>query len=545
MFVRVKTSPKSPKKAVQIVKNVRVGNKVTQKIIRHVGTALTEEELQRLLELAEFIKASIQDSVQPTLFSPEDMAEVAIKARKQKKEEKALPVDLKDLREEKRIITGIHEVYGEVYKEVGFNRVISARKPSVRNTLYHIVMARIANPLSKMATVENLEKHFGVTLSLSSVYRMMDTLDDRAEEKIKKMAYQSAKALFPESLKAVFYDLTTLYFESFTEDELKDYGYSKDMKFNQVQVLLGIVVTESGLPIAYKVYNGSTYEGNTLKDAIEQLRSEYQIQDVVFVADSAILSKRNIELLEGLNKQYILGARLKNLPEDIKKEILNKESYISLDKEGYSIKEIEYKGKRLIVSYSPVRAQKDAYDRERAIEKLLKKSKTEELISNYGYKKYLKINGDTTIQLDEEKIKRDALWDGIHGVITNNRTMKAEEILRQYHGLWQIEETFRVTKHDIKVRPIFHWTPRRIKAHIAICFMALTLIRHLQYRMKVLGKGLSAEKIRQALLSVQLSILRDIKTNHVYAIPSAITTEAKEIYKAVGLKLSDVPYRIK
>lgn len=113
MFVRIKTTPKSPKKAVQIVKNVRVGNKVSQKIIRHVGTALTDKELEKLLDLAEFIKANIENSIQPTLFSPEDMADMAINTRRKKiDDDTPLPVNLKNLREQKRAIIGIHEVYG-------------------------------------------------------------------------------------------------------------------------------------------------------------------------------------------------------------------------------------------------------------------------------------------------------------------------------------------------------------------------------------------------------------------------------------------------
>lgn len=546
MFVRIKTSPNSPKKAVQIVENIRTGNKVKQRIVRHVGTALTDDELEHLKNLAEFIKANIEDTQEPTIFAPEEMAEMAIQTRKKKEEEeeeRELSVNLKALREEKRVVLGIHDVYGEIYKELGFNRVIPVRKASARNMLYHVVMGRVGNPESKMATVNHFEENFGINLSLSSVYRMMDTIDEKAEEKIKEVAWQSVNTLFSNPVRVVFYDLTTLYFESVTEDEIRDYGYSKDMKFNQVQVLLGILVTDKGLPIGYRVYNGSTYEGHTLRDAIEDLEKRYKIREVIFVADSGLLSAKNTEVLEEMKKEYILGARIKNLSEKIKKEIIKKETYTSVGE--YAIKEIAYKGKRLIVTYSESFAKKDAQDRQRAIEKLLKKKNTKDLISNYGYKKYIKVNGDAIVELDIEKVERDRLFDGIHGVITNNTTLSAEEIVRQYHGLYQVEDTFRVTKHDIKIRPIFHWSPRRIKSHIAICFMALTLIRHLQYRMYVLGKPMSAERIRRALMSVQLSILKDIKTKQRYAIPSSISNDANEIYKAVGLKLSNIPYQIK
>jgi transposase len=554
MFVRIKTSPNSPKKAVQIVENFRDGNKVKQRIVRHVGTAFNDEELKRLKDLAEYIKASIESEGQPPLFSPETMAQMAIEAR-DKASDEPLPVNLKNLREEKRITLGIHEIYGQIYKEAGFDHVIpnASRKVSAVKNLFHIVMGRLANPDSKMATVGDLSAHFGVRLSLSGVYRMMDAIDDKVIERIQQAAYSSTKGLLKEAIRVIFYDCTTLYFESFTEDELKQYGYSKDMKFNQSQVMLTILVTQWGLPLGYEVYEGSRYEGHTLKDAIEKIEKRYKIKEVTFVADSAMLSKDNVELLEQLGKQYILGARIKNLPEAVKKQILDKDGYreVSYDTDStYQIKEIGYQGKRLIVTYSPVRAQKDAHDRQKSIEKLLSKlnkhtTNPAQLISNFGYKKYIKISGNSTVEINQEKVKETALWDGLHGIITNDSELLAEQIIGQYHGLWQIEETFRISKHDLKIRPIFHWTPRRVRAHIAICFMALCLSRLLQYRMRVIGKPVSPEVIRQSLLGVQLSIVKDKKNDRLYGIPSAITQQAKEIYQAEGLKLSNIPFLIK
>jgi transposase len=122
--------------------------------------------------------------------------------------------------------------------------------------------------------------------------------------------------------------------------------------------------------------------------------------------------------------------------------------------------------------------------------------------------------------------------------------LTATQIIEQYHGLWQVEESFRISKHDLKVRPIYHWTPDRIRAHIAICFMAFTCARHLSYRIRLQKEALSVEKIRQTLTNVQLSILKDKRTDKRYGIPSAISQEAKKIYHAVGLKISDVPFEI-
>jgi transposase len=167
------------------------------------------------------------------------------------------------------------------------------------------------------------------------------------------------------------------------------------------------------------------------------------------------------------------------------------------------------------------------------------------LISNYGYKKYIKITGNLEVDIDEEKLSKAASWDGLHGIITNKADLTAEEAIEYYHQLWQIEENFRISKHDLRIRPIYHWTKERIKAHIAISFMALVLVRHLDYRVKMQYKRLSPEVIRNELLHCQASILRDLSTNKRYCLPSQTTQEVKKIYQTVGKKINSIPFEIK
>lgn len=554
MFVRVKTSPNSPKKSVQIVQSIRKGKSVSQKIVRHVGTALDNNELIKLKELAEYIKAKLESSTNPTLFTPETAAEMAIEAKKEKeKQEEELRVNLKNLREESRIVLGIHEVYGVIYKDLGFDKVIKNphRNAATNKNLFNIVMARIANPNSKRASVIQLEKDFGVKLSLEGVYKMMDKLDKEAIAKIELQSYSNAKRILKEKINVVFYDCTTLYFESFSEDELKQNGYSKDMKFNQPQVLLGLISTREGLPIGYGLYAGSQYEGSTLKDAIKKLKEKYEVDKVTVVADSGLLSQENQENLESDELEYILGARIKNMTKKIERRILDKSKYVKLQEDS-SEKMIEIsltEKKRLIVTYSPKRSDKDKRDREKAVKKLkvkISKSKNPaNLISNYGYKKYLKIEGETKVELDKAKLAKSAAWDGLHGIITNKENLPAKEALDYYHQLWQIEENFRISKHDLRIRPIYHWTPKRVKAHIAISFMALVCVRHLEYRVKRQYKKLSPEVIKNELLHSQCSILQDITTNKKYCIPSKTTRELKKIYQTVGKKIDSIPFEIK
>ena len=548
MFVRVKTTPNSPKKAIQIVESVRRGKRISQKIIRHIGYATDDDELLKLKMLAESIKIKLEAGDQHLLFPPEKLAR--LKKLEIKGKDSQYRINLKELIEEQRVISGIHDVYGALFERLGYRSVFKnpARQKATVEIFKHIVLARIANPQSKMASVDMLEEDFGVSLDLHRVYRMMDLLDDVAIEKLNDLTYQNTLDLFGSKIDIVFFDATTIYFESFSGDELRDMGFSKDLKFNQPQVLFGLMVNKEGLPIGYKVFPGSTYEGHTLMPTLKDLRKRYHLDKVIFVADGGMFNRYNLEELEEEGFEYIVGARLRNLNNQLKEKVLDRKHYRG--EKDFCIAQFEYQdNKKLIVSYKESRAQKDALDRAKAIDKLRKRldqvRNPKEYLSNYGYKRYLKVSGESQIELDEAKVEEDSRWDGLHGVVTNAKDLSNEEILHQYINLWHIEEAFRITKHDLKVRPVFHWTARRVKAHLAICFTAYALVRHLEYRVRLQYKSLSIEKIRQCLIRVQTSVLFHVEKKIRFALPSRITQHAKKIYQVMNLFRSLTPWIIK
>ena len=229
MFVRVKKKSEN-KYAVQIVESVRDGNyKVKQKIIRHVGMAFNDDEVLALKELAQSIKTQIEESHQPSLFGAEESLKMIKsnynndKNNEELNNSKELKVDLKKLVEESRIINGIHDIYGEVYSQIGFNNIL---KSSAKNKIIKdLVMARIANPCSKRKSVLNLEEEFGINLNLDSVYKVMDDIDEVIISKIQRASYNATKSLLGGKVDVLFYDCTTLYFESFIEDDFKCNGY--------------------------------------------------------------------------------------------------------------------------------------------------------------------------------------------------------------------------------------------------------------------------------------------------------------------------------
>ena len=544
MFVRIKPKPNG-KKSIQIVESYRRADQVSQKIVRHVGQAVTDREVEEMTRLAQSMINEMETEKQPCLPFLDPLK--VLKDNPQKKESSDT-VKIKNIREEQRIIDGIGDVFGKLYKDLKLDKLIGGthKDEQWNYILESCVLARIANPVSKRRSASLLEEDYGIKIPLEKIYRMMDHVADR-ESDIKQRIAQTTLSLFQEQVDVLFFDVTTLYFESIDTDELRAFGFSKDCKFKEVQVVLALVTTTKGLPITYKLFPGNTYEGGTLVEMVKDLQTQYAIKNILLVADRAMFNEENLSSMESLGIQYIVAAKLKTLPKSLKSDILHADyNEEIIGDEMHWLKEFEHKSRRLVVGYSAKRAGKDAADRQRLVDRLMKKVKgdkikVKDLIPNYGSKKYISVeNGSASI--NQEKIKADAEWDGFHGVITNATDKTSSELLSRYRELWQIEEAFRISKHDLKMRPIFHWTENRIKAHIAICFLAFTLAKQAVYRIALQQAPMSFEQIRNELLHAQSSVVIDLASQKKYMIPSHVTVNQKKLYQAFGLKRSQVPY---
>jgi len=327
--------------------------------------------------------------------------------------------------------------------------------------------------------------------------------------------------------------VTTLYFESFEEDDIRRFGFSKDLKFKQTQVVLALVSNKEGHPLSYELFSGNTSEATTLISTVNGLKKRFNVRKVCLVADRAMFNEKNLQLMEAEGIQYVVAAKLKSLSKAKREEILRPAV-------GEWIKEFEYKQRRLVVSYSEKRAKKNKADRKRLIDRLMKKVKNNQipiksLISNYGTKKYVTVEKGTKARLNEQRIGEDSLWDGLHGVITNIQEKSLQDILSRYRQLWKIEEAFRVCKHTLRMRPVYHWKTKRIETHIAICFLAYCLSYTMKYRMEQRGLSFSIEKMREVLKRDQYSLIED-KDKNLYRMPSKQTEPIKAIYEAFGLK---------
>jgi transposase len=309
---------------------------------------------------------------------------------------------------------------------------------------------------------------------------------------VQKISVEHTRMILGGKIGIVFYDVTTLYFEADYSDELRERGYSKDGKHAQPQVILGLLVSRDGYPLSYSLFNGSQYEGRRMIPIVENFVKRFELQNFVVVADSGLMNKKNVALLESGGYKYITGARIKNETEEIKQWIL------SLKKENGAFYETDKGVWRLIVGYSESRAKQDRYNREKGVKRLQTAYRsgniTKENINKRGYNKFLEISDNVKVEINKDKIIEDEKWDGLKGYITNT-DLSASEVYEQYSGLWQVERAFRITKGTLELRPMFHFTPKRIEAHVCISFVAYKVYKELKRILRLKGVSLSVDKV--------------------------------------------------
>jgi transposase len=408
---------------------------------------------------------------------------------------------------------GIQYVLGRIFDEIGFN-VVSG--PLFKD----LVLYRLVYPHSKLKTTEYLYRYEQKSYSEDDIYRYMDKLHSTQKELVQQISFEHTLKVLNGEIQAVFYDVTTLYFEIEREDDLRKAGFSKDGKHKHAQIVLGLLVSRDAYPLAYDIFPGNKYEGDTFIPVLEGFRRKYQFEKLTVVADAGLLSNKNVEQLIQKGYEFILGARIKNEKQVLREEILS----LSLKDGESSI--IQKDDLRLIITHSESRARKDRYNREKGLKRLEKQLKsgrlTKSSINNKGYNKFLKMEGEINLTIDDEKAEQDARWDGLKGYLTNSG-LKKEEILENYGHLWQIEKAFRVAKSELKIRPIYHYKPERIEVHICLNFAAYKVYKELERQLKVKKAALSAEKVIEIIQNIQqISV---ITPNNEVIIKTLILTE--------------------
>ena len=384
------------------------------------------------------------------------------------------------------LLNGTELILDRVFNKIGFNQIED-------EIFRKLVQSRLSYPGSKSATVEYLKNHFDEDFNLTKIYRYLDKLNHTQRDKIQDISVIHTQQLLGGQIVVMFYDVTTLYFETDKEDDLRKTGFSKEGRHSNPQIILGLLISIDGDPLAYCIHEGNKYEGHTMLPVVKEFVNKYQLDDFVVVADSGLMTEDNLTEMEENGYQYIIGARIKSEAKSIKQWILSQPKVdlqmIELDKGG---------SRRLLVGYTEDRAKKDAYNRQKGVKRLEKLYKrgllTKEHINKRGYNKFLKIENNIAVSINYDKIDEDMQWDGLKGYLTNTK-LSVKQIYTAYHNLWNMENAFRISKSKIEIRPIFHFTRKRIEAHICICFVALKMYKELERVLKQTNINMSVDKV--------------------------------------------------
>jgi len=427
------------------------------RIVKHIGTGRTPAEIEQLVDSArKFIDGKRIKSGVISFFD----------TRFERSKLKEL---LDSLSFVQVLDTIIYRFIYHFYKTIGFHKIKD-------DCFADLVVARIVEPASKRQTKDILTEKFGKKYPLNRIYlTLKNTIKSNYQEKIEEIAYRFIRKYVIQNITVLFFDVTTLYFEAFDEDDLRKNGFSKDNKFNQPQILVALAVTTFGMPLAMKMFEGDTFEGHTMVPCIEEAMSRFSPDDIVVVADAAMLSEDNLEKLEAKRLKYIVGARLGNI-----RSILFEKITSGLPKEDNSFQRLPLENDRiLLVNYSLKRAAKDKHDREKQIQKAKEMLLAPQKVARRY--KFITSKGKKQFKLNQKLIEKAEKLEGIKGYITNAIQLTDKEIIDKYTELWQVEKSFRMSKSDLKARPIFHTLRESIEAHLLIVFTALVTSRYIEY----------------------------------------------------------------
>ena len=539
------TSPKikNGSTVVRLVISFRQAGKVKNRIVKVIGQSKNPNLIKQYKQTAQ----NIIDKYKKGLLSFPQISEKHT-------------IDLYRFLGANRYNYGFEDIFGVNYEQLGFSGLIESGRSnkSLNKVLRAMVLMRVFYPSSKLSSCDLLGKHFNKTISHKQVLLMMDHLTSRLDS-IREKVFRSILREKPE-MEVLLFDVTTLYFESTQVTGLQDFGYSKDGKFNETQVVLAVLASKEGLPLAYEVFPGNTGETKTMRVVLSQFVHKHKVQKVRVVADRAMFSNNNFQFFkdlkdkEGIKAEYVVACPLKKLPKEIKEKIFNfkRKQMMSQALGSLACYEFEYKNCRVIVSYSEKLRMRDQQKRQKILDKLLKLCKdyknqipAKQLVKNTGVRRYLKtLKG--SVAIDQEKINKDSLYDGVYGVCSNIEDKSAQDTIRLYRSLWKIEELFRWNKHTLKMRPIYHRLPKRIKAHILICFLAYVVLRKTEIVLKKAGLELGPQALIDILKEVEGFIIKDkLKGSSLsYCIPRSLSETAKKIYAIFGKDYPKRPYKL-
>ncbi len=444
-----------------------------------------------------------------------------------------------------------------------------------------MVINRLSDPRSKLGLLRWMEQVYLPGIDRSEVthqnlLRAMDMLLEH-KEAIEQELVGTLLPLFDTEMEVVFYDITTVrvHGDEAEEGDIRRFGKSKDVNGTARQYAVGVVQTADGFPVTHEVFDGNISETTTVQGVVQKLCDRFPIKRLIFVADRAMLSVKNLEELEGIllpggkMAEYILAVparKFRRLTEDLHEmhDQLLEESRRTGEE---AVREVELEsGRRLVVAHSPEIARRSRRMRARKLVKVLQEARKlvnkldaqeegqrfrgrrlcdtgakisfAKLLSDEKLTRLIKIDVEDdlfTWYWDVKELKRDLELDGKLILLTNVKGMSAEELVRQYKGLADIERGFRVLKSQIEIAPVHHRLPDRIRAHTFICFLALVIQRVMRFRLKRSGYPISPEELLEKLKAVQYHRVR-LGTGKQLEGVTTIRPEQQSLFDAIGVE---------
>jgi len=448
----------------------------------------------------------------------------------------------------------------QLWRQLGIDRVIkkllTERNFSidVERHLFAMVANRALDPSSKLGVanwVENKAHVPGIEeVNHHNLYRTMDFLLE-AQEAVEKEVFNSVANLLNLEVDLIFFDTTTTYFEvekhelnELSEEELRTLGHSKDKRSDLPQVKVGLAATRDGIPIKSWLWPGNRTDMSLIKEVKKDLRG-WKLGRVITVLDRGFDSEYNKKELQRAGGHYIMGSRMRDGSEDVKKA-MSKKGRFSKVNEKLEVKEIIVGNgegrRRYVLAYNPKQAEyeknkreeivKQAEERLKEIKQLPKQKHTKamcELRSHKVYGKYIRQLKDGRLKIDRTKIREEAHYDGKYLIQTSDDTISPEDVALGYKQLLDIEEAFRTLKTGLKIRPIYHRLEKRIRGHILICWLALLLVRLAERE-----TDKTWNRIRDSLENIHVG--RFFSNSGEFKMRTRVTKEQAGILAAMGIE---------
>lgn len=467
-------------------------------------------------------------------------------------------IDLVRERALKQVNYGI-AFYRKIWESLKLHTWFDRTKRNSRGTIKYdldqavflLAAMRILRPMSKSKTFSARDElMFDFTgLTLDDIYHSLDVLADKKKTVISNLN-KNLEAIYARVKTIAFYDVTTFYFESFDSDELRARGMSKENKTNEVQVVLGLLVDGEGIPLDYELFRGNTSEMNTIIEVVNNYKTQNNLQRVTVVADRGLNSHLNLKSLTDLNFDYIVAQSVNRLPGSIKEKVFSDDNwdevFVSSDfQETFKVKTLDQSSSpeldnKIIVTWSAKRQAHDLKVLNERIEKcrqLVKRGTGAVNASiKHGVRQFLQIKKGAKIEYssNEKLYEKRRKQAGYYALISSHKNTDAMQIYRDLRRLWHIEECFRVMKTNLDARPVYVWTPKKIRGHFLVCYLALVMERLAHYRIEQAGIDLSGEQVIEMLGQAKMTILEQDKSKKTLYLKQGISanTEKNNAYSA-------------